>query len=275
MSDRLQAALATLLVDAPSRLVLRDRPDEVGRRFRLTSAELDLLVSLDPGRLELTACAGEAKRIKYLKRGMPATVALLEKHQGCCAVLRAIRGYRPSSESVLTSRVLHEGRGFADHLPDGWLRDLALFELAMVEVADAPAPPGGPEMDGRRVRLGSHVRVMEFGHDVVDLYARAGSHSAEERSIVAAPTVAANLTEVEDWDAIVARPTWVVLAKGRPRVRVYRVGERVARMLLGCEESRPVDEMLDGEERMAVAVRAALSEGLLLREGAECASAQS
>jgi hypothetical protein len=254
----LQAALGHLLTSADLRNALRDRPAEIGRRYRLSDEELRLLCSLDHARLDLTAHAGEAKRVDFLRRGMPLTLGAIER-AGRADILRDhLNGGWTTEGPVLTSRVLDECRRLAAGLavadPAGlppWIGDMASFELAAAELlasadasADAerarnePLPQRGP------VALGRHVRLLNLSYDVVAMLA--------------------------DPAAEAAKPTCLVLVKSRmpPPLQAYRVGSHVADIL--CSWTMPrqpaaVMASLPGlEKQVAETIRTAMSASLLL-----------
>lgn len=258
----LQVALTHLLTDAAMRAALRDRPAEVRHRYRLTAEELRLLAELDRARLELTAHAGEAKRIDFLRRGMPMTIGTIERAHRSGTLFEYVRANWTAGGPVLTSRVVGECRQFLIYLDvadlDGlpaWINDMARFELAAAELMASVEASTDGERDrpdtapGDRVVLGRHVRLLSFTHDIVAL--RAGEASGGTGPVVAMPTHLA-----------------LVKRRARPPLQAYRIGELVAQILRDCVSPRHVDAVsaaLPGqEEQVAATVRTALSAGLLL-----------
>jgi hypothetical protein len=258
----MQAALTHLLTDDRMRAALRHRPADIQDRFCLTTGELRLLASLDSARLDLTAHAGERKRLDFLRRGMPMTVGAVERANRSDLLFDHVRASWAADGPVLTSRIVSECRRFADHLEwadltgiPAWIGDVVQFELAAAELAasagaSADADRAGQvTVPGGTVVLGRHVRVLSFAWDVVSLCT--GAASAHSGFVAAAPAHLA-----------------LVKSPARPPLRAYRIGEQVAQILRRCVRPASVPAVvtwLTGHEaEVAAAIGAAVSAGLLL-----------
>jgi hypothetical protein len=259
---RLQVALSHLLTDDLMRAALRNRPAEVRNRYCLTSDEFRLLVSLDSARLELTAHAGEGKRLDFLRRGMPMTVGAVERAHRAELLFDHVRASWAADGPVLTSRILRECRQFVVHLEGAdltglpaWIRDIAQFELAAAELAASVEASADAERAQREtvhsgpVVLGRHVRVLSFAWDIVSL--RTGAASGNPKPVAATSSHLA-----------------LVKSKAQPPLQGYRIGEQVAQILRGCVSPTDVHAVLTTlpgrEVQVAATIRTALSAGLLL-----------
>lgn len=264
----LQAALAAVLVDDEVRHRLHEDPDDVRHRYALTDHETRVLLGIDRERLALTAAVGRAKRLDFVRRGMPGTYAVLE-HSGQHAVLADfVRTTRVPADQVRTSRVLGESRRFTACLADrpdllrapyAWVRDLAAFELSIAELlADEEAGAWARRAERRdagrqeahHVVLGRHVKAARYEHDVIGLC----------RAPLRTPP-----------DEVEPEPTHVVLVRRTtaPWLDVHRVGAALAALLTSCAAARPWAQVLaaaDGHGGPAAGalVRRLLADGLLL-----------
>jgi hypothetical protein len=183
-----QAALAHVLVDEATRERLAG--DDVGlrRRFSLDDAEIDALRALDGDRLQLMVDAVAGKRVSLLRRALPTTMKLLEGDREGRAVLNGfLRTSLPLGPEGTPSdnRLLADSRRLADHLTarrgavqPAYLADVADHEALKVALwysaeasAAAVAANHGvgraPKPDGWRPRLGEHVVLRAFEHDVL------------------------------------------------------------------------------------------------------------
>lgn len=256
----LQAALSHVLTNSELRVVLRENPDEIRRRFRLRTEEVSALESVDAGRLDLTAHAGEAKRVDFLRRGLPLTLDVIE-HAGDATVLREhLGGGWSITGPVLTSRVLGEARLLVSllsrTLPAGlptWIQDLAAYELASVELRASPEAGADARRaetalpPGAQLVLGRHVRLLELAYDVT---------AAADASTTQAPP---------------RKPTFLALAKAAasPRVDVFRVGRSVLAILRAFTDPRDPAEVVattvQGDSELgSKTVEQAFAAGLLL-----------
>ncbi len=271
MSDGdLQVALAHLLVDDQARRRLRDEPEILRRRFGLTGDQLRVLRNLDARRLELTARVGRAKRLDFLRRGLPATLDAVELAGGHGLLHEFVQTVWAPVEPVGVSRSLGEGHRFAGFLrtrgtavEPAWLHDLARFELVTVELlADAEASAWArragqrapaDDLASANVVLGRHVRVETFVYDVVALL------EAVRQGVLPA--------------AVPSRTHLTVVKKPRRRsLATYRTGETVAELLRCCARPQPLAEMLAAagpaeQGQTAEALHRALAEGVLLVAG--------
>jgi hypothetical protein len=271
MSDGdLQVALAHLLVDDQAQRSLREDPESLGRRFGLSGEQLRVLRNLDMRRLELTARVGRAKRLDFLRRGLPATLDALELTDGHGLLHEFVQTVWAPVEPVGVSRSLGEGHRFSRFLrcrgtavEPAWLHDLARFELVTVElVADAEASAWAgwaaerapaDDLVGAEVVLGRHVRVETFTYDVIALL------EAVRQGVLPAP--------------VPSRTHVTVVRQPRRRsVATYRTGETLAELLRRCTRPRPLAEALAADSpadrgQAAEALRRALAEGVLLVAG--------
>jgi hypothetical protein len=281
MSDGdLQVALAHLLVDDEARRCLRDEPARLQRRFGLTAEQVQVLRGLDERRLEITARAGQAKRLDFLRRGLPATLRSLELAGEHGLLHDFVRTTWAPVEPGLVSRALAEGRRFLEYLDrkvamePAWIRDLARLELVKVELlADADASiwarrateraaeaatllePGLESFGDVEVVLGHHVRVVTLAYDVVGLSGSAQPGLPRE--------VARSQTHV----TVVKQRQW-------PPLMTYRTGETTAGMLRLCTRPRRTAEVVaaaDSPDRRQATetLRKALLEGVLLVVGTD------
>jgi hypothetical protein len=256
----LQVALAQLLTDSRLRAALRDRPAEIRHRYGLSDSEFRLLASLDSAGLELTAHAGEGKRLDFLRRGMPVTVGAVERAHRAELLSAHLQATWAADGPVLASRIVSECRRFAAQLAGAdltglpvWIGDIAMYELAAAELmasADASADAERARHQAapsRLIVLGRHVRVLSFACDILAL--RAGAAPG------AAPATG---------------PLHLALVKRRaqPLLQGYRIGAQVAQILRSCAHPTDLDAVtaaLPGHQDQAAAtIRTALSAGLLL-----------
>ncbi len=257
----LQAALSHLLVDGELRAVWLEHPEEIRRRYALSESEARMLGGIDSARLDLTAHAGERKRLDFLHRGMPITIDAVERSRRSDLLREHLGGGWSNEGPVLSSRVLHECRRFAAILAltdparlPGWIQDMAAYELASVELrssveasADAALAGIQPPADSPLV-LGRHVRVLSFGYDMP--------------AVRLAPSVDSAPTS-----------THIALVKrgGAPQVQAYRLGILVATILRGfaepCVPAAIVATLPNQEEQVTATVQKAISAGLLLAAG--------
>jgi len=270
----MQAALATVLVNDQARRELRTHPAILQQRFALTDEELALLLSVDPARLELTTQIGRAKRLDFLKRGIPATIDMLCLFGKANLLSEFVRGC-PDIVGTENSRILVESRRFRQYLDStaadaviAAVRSLVALELARLELLNSNEAAlwlrqttSTEEFRSRLqhdrefviagwLRLGRNVRVEAFQHDVLELFnaVRAGVQ----------PDLSNNPIHLT-----------LVRCLRRPWITLHRTGSELAAMLLFCMQPRPVTEVLAlansyDEQRRINALRQALLEGILL-----------
>lgn len=247
-----QRALAELLTTGQTRAQLDRRPAELAARFALTGAELGLLTAVDRGQLDIFVRSVNNKRLDMVARCLPATLsALSHRHDVFDDFLRRCPPLDAEGQQN-HQRVLAEGSRFHGYLSRCLrhdLADLARYEVLRLELLFDPAATLAAEDAAPGTALGAHVRLAEFGHDVVR------RHNTWLSTGVAPPEPSGG-------------PIRIALVKlaGRQAVDCYRLGTRAYRILLSGE--------LFGPDAAPV-LRFARQQGLLRGTPEErCASAR-
>lgn len=193
---RVQAALAYMLVSEAGRADLKARPEMLRKRFSLSQTEITALQTADRAHIQLTAEAVAGKRVLFLQRTVPATMALLERVGKLDPILCNFLQHRlPFSAEEGGSRLVAEGRRFVEYLmtperPDcpEYVPSVAELELLRMQLSFSSEASASATrareftkmLQGRLavddegetpvlLRLGSHVRLASFPYDVLSL----------------------------------------------------------------------------------------------------------
>ncbi|RYG46702.1 sigma-70 family RNA polymerase sigma factor [bacterium] len=125
--------------------------------------------------------------------------------------------------------------------------------------------------EGRRIDLRAlRLRDSDAWALVVDRYqalvysvARRYGLSAEDAGDVFSGTFRALLTSVDRLESVEALPRWLAVTAARESLRIKRISSRYVQ----TEDERMLDQIVDDEERDALASAAEAESSLALREG--------
>jgi hypothetical protein len=248
-----QIALATLLVNENARRQLQIEPATLQRQFGLTDLELAALEKLDTQMLDFVARSIHFKRLEFLTRALPATLAALEEVGKRFVVqdflnetnLLVVNGYTP--------RTLHEASLFSDFLntrkSDPLFRviaNIALFELTQLQLLESPEMPTAPprtagsefadqswmnvirEESGESIVLSKHVKLESFEYDVVTL-----STAVMSRQAILSEQIEEKITHL-----------LFIKSNDTSALLVCRIGHRSATLLKRCKNSVSIREAI-------------------------------